>query len=308
MTLSAKHYLWLGHLLILSVIVWSGVNLGMTIFTHRLDDLAGEKAPVEISENLTPQARSLREYENIVRENMFSLEPKKQTASKEPVAQPAPKPVEERRDLDIRLRGTIISPQSNQSYAILETIKTRQQDLYRVGDQIDDAELVEVAPEEIHLLRDGTVEKLKIVDTDTGSTSNAQPALRNPRQQRATRTAPKPETSKIAQAVGANRFIVNREVLNQDISDLYSLMSQVHVQPFLKDNQPHGFRVSSVQPNGVFYQLGIRNNDVVVKLNGVAVRQPDDIMGLYRQIQELDTVTVEVERRGRPMTLTYSLH
>jgi len=306
MTLSVKHYLWLGHLIILGIIVWSGVNLGMTIFTHRLDDLAGEKAPVEISENLTPQSRSLREYENIVRENMFSLQPKEQTVSKEPAAQPEPQKAVEKQNLDIRLRGTIISPQSNQSYAILETIKTRQQDLYRIGDQIDGAELVQVAPEEIHLRRDGIMEKLKIVDTK--STSNARSVLRNPQQRQAPRTAPKTETSKIAQAVGRNRFIVNREVLNQDITDLYSLMSQVHVQPFLKNNQPHGFRVSSIRPNGIFYQLGIRNNDVVVQLNGVAVRQPDDIMGLYRQIQELDTVTVEVERRGRPLTLTYSLH
>ncbi|MBW2621756.1 MAG: type II secretion system protein GspC [Deltaproteobacteria bacterium] len=306
MTLSAKHYLWLGHLLILSIIVWSGVNLGMTIFTHRLDDMAGEKAPIEISENLAPQPRSLREYENIVRENMFSLQPKKQTTTKEPAASPAPEPVVEKRNLNIRLRGTVISLQSNQSYAILETIKTRQQDLYRIGDQIDGAELVEVAPEEIHLRRDGAVEKLKIFEAK--STSSAQPPRRNPQRQRAPRTTPKPQASKIAQAVGRNRFIVNREVLNQDITDLYSLMSQVRIQPFLKNNQPHGFRVSSIRPNGVFYQLGIRNNDVVVKLNGIAVRQPDDIMGLYRQIQELDTVTVEIERRGRPVTLTYSLH
>ena len=305
MTFSAKQYLWLGHLLILGIIVWSGVNLGMTFFTHRLDDMAGEKAPIEISENLTPKSRSLREYENIVRENMFSLQPKKQTTPKQPAAAPAPKQVVEKRNPNVRLRGTIVGRQSNQSYAILETIKTRQQDLYRVGDQIDDAKLVVVAPEEIHLHRDGTVEKLKIFEAK--STPKAPTNRRNPRRQKTAQTTPKPETSKIAQSVGRNRFIVNREVLNQDITDLYSLMSQVHVKPFLKNNKPHGFRVSSIRPNSVFYQLGIRNNDVLVKLNGVAVLQPDDIMGLYRQIQELDTVTVEIERRGRAMTLTYSL-
>lgn len=306
MTISTKHYLWMGHLLILGVIVWSGVNLGMTLFAYRLDDWAKEKAPVEISESLVPQSRSLREYENIVRENMFSLQPEKQADTQKPAAESTPAPVVEKRNLVLRLRGTIIGPRPNMSYAILETIKTRKQDLYRIGDQIDGAVLIAVAPEEIHLRRQGTVEKLKIVEPKSAPATRSAPR-NTPRRTapRATRT--KTPESKIARATGRNRFIVSREVLNRDITDLYSLMSQVRVQPYLKNNEPHGFQLSSIRPNGLFYQLGIRNNDVIVKLNGVAVRQPEDIMGLYRQIQELDTVTVEVERRGRPMTLTYSL-
>ncbi len=296
----------MGHLLILGVIVWSGVNLGMTLFAYRLDDLAKEKAPVEISESLAPQSRSLREYENIVRENMFSLEPEKQAVTLKPSAESVSTPVVEIRNSDLRLRGTIIGPRPSMSYAILETIKTRKQDLYRIGDQVDGAELIIVVPEEIHLRRQGTVEKLKIVEPKSATATRS--ASRNTRRKAAPPAArTKKAGSKIAKATGRNRFIVSREILNRDITDLYSLMSQVRVQPYLKNNKPHGFQLSSIRPNGIFYQLGIRNNDVVVKLNGVAVRQPEDIMGLYRQIQELDTVIVEVERRGRPMTLTYSL-
>ncbi len=306
MTISTKHYLWIGHLLILSVIVWSGVNLGMTLFAYRLDDLAKEKAPVEISESLVAQSRSLREYEDIVRGNMFSLQPEKQAVTPIPAAKSASTPVVVKRNPDFLLRGTVIGLQPSMSYAILETKKTRKQDLYRIGDQIDGAELIAVIPEEIHLRRQGTVEKLKIFETKSAPATRS--ASRNtPRRSapRASRT--KTPESKIAQATGRNRFIVSREILNRDITDLYSLMSQVRVQPYLKNNKPHGFQLSSIRPNGIFYQLGIRNNDVIVKLNGVSVRQPEDIMGLYRQIQELDTVLVEVERRGRLMTLTYSL-
>ncbi|MBW2092471.1 MAG: PDZ domain-containing protein [Deltaproteobacteria bacterium] len=295
--MSTKYYLWLAHLLILGLIVWAGVNLGTTLLAHRLEDRARDQSPVKVAANLAPRLHSLTEYETIVRDNMFAPHVKETAASTAPATVMEPEVQTEKSEF--KLKGTIISKRPELSYAVLETAKSRKQDLFRTGDKAGDAELVQINPGEVLLRENGKIQRLTIVEPESKPHSRYQKA----RTAKTVRT----EKNRIAQAVGLNKYVVSREILNQDITDLYSFMSQINIQPYKKNGNPHGFRVSRIRPNSVFYQLGLRNNDVIVKLNGVAIRQPEDVMGLYQQVQELDSVTLEVERRGRPTTFTYSL-
>ena len=297
MTVPTKYYLWTAHVLILGLIVWSGVNLGTTVLAHRMEDRARDQSPVRVVANLTPRTRSLAEYEAIVRDNIFAPGMKEAGVS----AQPAPVtgPEVQADKADFKLKGTIIGQKADLSYAVLEEAKSRKQKLFRVGDMVGEAKLVQINAGEVLLQENGKLQRLTIVEPKSGRRSLGRefPASRKLRTR----------TEKIARAVGLNKYVVSRTILNKDLSDLYGFLSQINIQPYRKNGKPHGFRVSSIRPNSVFYQLGLRNNDVIVKLNGVEIRQPEDVMGLYQQIKELDNVTLEVERRGMPATFTYSL-
>ncbi|MBW1710235.1 MAG: type II secretion system protein GspC [Deltaproteobacteria bacterium] len=297
MTVSTKYYLWLAHLIILGLIVWSSVNLGSTLLAHRLEDRVRGQATVKVAKNLAPRLRTLNEYDAIVRNNIFAPETKETPASTASV--PMQEAEIKKSNSNYRLKGTIISQRSESSFAVLEAAKSREQNLFRTGDMVGEAELIEINPGEVLLRENGKIQRLKIDEPAS------KPALRGRRTHTARTT--KTQTQKIAQAVGLNKYVVSRDIINQDMTDLYKFMSQINIQPYKKSGKPHGFRVSSIRPNSIFYQLGLRNNDVIVKLNGVAIRQPEDIMGLYQQIKELDNVTMEVERRGRPTSFNYSL-
>ena len=47
MAVSTKQYILLGNALVLGLVVWSGVNLGMTVLGHRLDAGLDARGPVE---------------------------------------------------------------------------------------------------------------------------------------------------------------------------------------------------------------------------------------------------------------------
>ncbi|MBW2059946.1 MAG: PDZ domain-containing protein [Deltaproteobacteria bacterium] len=297
MTVSTKHYIWLAHFLILGLIVWSGVHLGATLLAHRLEDRARSQTSVKIAASRSPRLHTLTEYEAIVQNNMFALETKKSASLSAP--EPALETETAEASDEFNLKGTIINELPELSFAILESAKSRKQDLYRPGDMVGQAELIQINPGEVLLRLHGKIQRIQIEEP------KASPRTRYRRS--ASASVSRTKTSKIARAVGLNKYVVSREILDQDMGDLYSLLSQINIQPFLKGGQPHGFRLSSIRPNSIFHQFGLRNNDVIVKLNGVVIRQPEDVMGLYRQITQLDTVTLEVERRGRPATFTYTL-
>lgn len=307
MTIPTRQYIWTANILILCLIVWSGVNLGMTLLGHGLEQQAKIKAPAAVESAKKPTLGSLRKYDAIVKGNMFSLAKK----VKAPVKNDAPtsvQPVVKTKNTRLKLKGTIANQDPTESFAIIEVLKARKQQLFRVGVEMDGITLMEVGHGEVLIKENDEVTKLVLEEPQPASRSGRTRKRPLPRRSSA-RTSTKPSSAAdgFARAMGGNRYIVSRDILNKNFADISSLMSQLNVRPFIKDGKPHGFQISSIKSGSIFNQLGVRNQDVITQLNGVNIRKPDDILGLYRQVQQLDTITMQVERRGRLITFTYSL-
>lgn len=304
MNIHTKQYIWFINILILGLIVWLGVKLGMAILYQAMDDSARTTAPVIVAKDTTQRMEPLRKYEAIIKGNMFAPERKKQAA---PIStgRPETKSAIIKKNSSLRLKGIVINLDPERSYAILENIRERKQDLYRPGDKIGEAELVKVSPGEVLIKENGETIKLVIEDSKSSSRSGR----RSSKPKRSAKRTPQPTATgnQIARSVGGNNYIVSRELMTRDMSDLYKLMSQINVRPNMKDGKPYGFKITSLRSGSIFKQLGLRNNDVIVQINDVDIRQPEDLMGLYRQVQQLDTVKMQVFRGNRLIPFTYSL-
>ena len=46
---------------------------------------------------------------------------------------------------------------------------------------------------------------------------------------------------------------------------------------------------------------------MVIRVNDVAVDNAEDLINVYHQLRQLESVTVDIERRGKAVTLAYSL-
>lgn len=316
MTISSKYYSGLANLLVLGLIIYSSVNFGMIILEHQMKSQIKIKAPQGTAMNKVKAMRTLPDYQSLVRKNMFA--PDAVTVipeSPQSSSRAAPEPFQSN---EFRLMGTMANQRPDLSYAIIESIKTKVQELVRVGEMVGQARLTRIEPGEVQVTQEGKVYSIILQEpkrrrSASSSRNRARANTRANTSSRARRQAKEDDaedrrkTPRLARAVGGNKFVVSRDALNRDMSDLYGFMSQINIKPFRKAGKPHGFMLSAIRRNSVFQQLGLMNNDVIVKLNGVAVRQPEDVMGLYNQIQQLDNITLEIERRGRLQTLTYTL-
>ena len=66
-----------------------------------------------------------------------------------------------------------------------------------------------------------------------------------------------------------------------------------------------GFRLASVRPGSFFERIGLRVNDVVLRVDGRPINGVDDASAAYAWLRVTDRFSVEVLRNGRPMTLNY---
>jgi general secretion pathway protein C len=236
--------------------------------------------------------RPLSYYHPINERNLFSLK------ADEPQKKEAKLDVEELKqtDLQLKLWGTVIGDEGD-SYAVIEDAKERSQNLYKIDDQVQNAVIKEIHREKVVLMVNGDYEILEMEKMESG------PAVRTassrPRAvQRGAEHEAAPASSNIA---------LKREKIQAAVGNLNELMKQVRIRPHFKDGQPDGLTLSGVRSGSIFSEMGLRNGDVIIGVDGQKIESVDDALGLYQNLQSANNVQVQIRRRGRLQNIDYQV-
>ncbi len=196
--------------------------------------------------------------------------------------------------LKLKLWGTVTGDQ-DRSYAVIENTQTRQQNLYRVGDPVQNATLKMILRSEVVLTHNGRDEKLAMEKLQQGSGSVSRSANRGP-------------TARQPGGVRTQRISLRRNLINDAMQDVSKLMTEIKISPHLgEDGQPSGLAVSNIKPNSIFRRMGLRNGDVLKSVDGQDIRSVDDALKLYESMKSADSLSVQIQRRGRDRNIEYNI-
>ena len=106
------------------------------------------------------------------------------------------------------------------------------------------------------------------------------------------RPAPPPQTS----------FTVHRKHLDAGLSDFSKIEREVSMSL-----ASGGVRLDKVEKGSFFHDMGLRDGDLVEKVDGTAIRGLDDAAVVYARLGKAKKFTVEIERSGAPLTLRYTI-
>jgi len=74
---------------------------------------------------------------------------------------------------------------------------------------------------------------------------------------------------------------------------------------------PHArrsFQVGRLQKESIYYQLGIRNFDVIRTVNGIAFESPQKAMELFEKLGDAAILTIQVHRRGKNVNIDINVN
>ena len=118
-------------------------------------------------------------------------------------------------------------------------------------------------------------------------------------------------TSAVAPAWGVlglpTSFIVDQRALNASLDNIGQTMTDARLLPSMKDGKVEGFRVSEVKPAGVFGMVGIRNGDVLLRINDFAIDSPDKAIQSFVSLKGQSRIKLDLIRDGQPTTLNYDI-
>jgi general secretion pathway protein C len=235
-------------------------------------------------------------YNPIVARDIFNLAPPPEAA-----------PVENE-TMDVKLIGTS-QISAGKPYAIIEDANGKQS-LYRVGEQVPDAgQLVEVANNRAVVLHNG--HRVAIEIPREGLTPGA-------------RLTPRPRPGLIRRPpghgvpglrvpgrgirrMGTNRYMLDRSTVNSNLKNMAPLFTQIRATPQIENGVAHGFRLTEIQPDSIFQQIGLQNGDLLNAVNGQSVGDPAKALVMLQSLQTMPAITLDVVRNGAPTQLHYNI-
>ncbi len=198
--------------------------------------------------------------------------------------------------LQLKLWGTV-SGDSESTYAVIEDTQKREQNLYRVGDSIQNATIKMILREKIVLVVEGTDEVLAMEEVG----ASGAPAMM------AARGRPMPINVATAAPTMDQRISLQRSMIEDAFQDVNKLMTEVAITPHMQDGRPEGLAFNNIRPNSIFRRMGLRNGDILVGVNGEEIQTVEDAMQLYTNLRSASEVQLQIKRRGQDRNIIYNL-
>lgn len=287
---SFKHR-WIADILVLSLIVYFGVNAFMAVLGNKLAPTpVTAESTIELSKGPGAEVRPLDDYAIISERSIFggtskgsiAAPPEQNALDDMPVAV---------KSLGLKLVGTVVASKREESSAIIEDLSTRKQEAYREGDRVKEALIKKILRHNV-IINTGRRDEVLTMEPEDSTSKGAAP-------ERTARARPAPTAS--------SSIRLNRDDLEAQMADLNDLMQQVRIRPFMEGKQPAGFLVSNIKPGSLFSRMGLRNGDVIKGVNGATITTPDQAIELYESLMEGGEIALEIKRGRRQQNLRYEI-
>jgi membrane-associated protease RseP (regulator of RpoE activity) len=160
----------------------------------------------------------------------------------------------------------------------------------------------------------GTIDRIGFVTIDVvdGTGRHATLSLLEPAQATTAIAAPAPAATTSdpyadrLKKIDDKTYEVDRSLVRELVGGSMA-KAGARVSPMSKDGALTGLKVLGVRQNGLAARLGLQNGDVLEGINNTKIESANTLLGLYAQLETLNTVELEGTRRGKPLTLTLRL-
>jgi len=290
-----KRYFTIANIFLIAMGSYFSVNAFYKVATAPFDHaLPSSVATKQVVSPKDVTRHPLSYYMPVTERNLFNT--KTETAQQPKLNIETLKPT----DLKLKLFGTVTGDK-NKAYAVIEETEKRRQNLYRVGDTIQNASIKMILREKVVLRVNGKDEILGIEEVSSGSRDSGRPSSI------ANRRSQKRRPFKRSSTADSQNITLDRSKIESAVKNVNDLMKNVRIQPHFTDGQPDGFKLSGVRPNSFFSNMGLKSGDVITGVDGKKIESVDDAFMLYQGLQSSSNIQLQLKRKGRQKNINYKI-
>lgn len=282
-----KRYLILINIFLIIASVYFGVNAFYSLVSVKVNKgVTVQPVPETQQRPADRQYEPLSYYQPVIDRNLFNIQA---SADQSAPAETVDIETLEKTELALKLWGTVTGDRKK-SYAVIEELKSKEQNLYRTGDTIQNtgATVKMILRGKVILTADGKDEILEM--EDSGET----PAGKAPVQ-----TAAASQQSRTV--------TLNRAMITDAVSNLNQLMQQARLRPYFRRGKPEGLVISNIKSDSIFTRMGLTNGDIITGVDGQDIKSVDDVLQMYNNLKSSSSVALQINRRGQTQTITYTI-
>ncbi len=161
--------------------------------------------------------------------------------------------------------------------------------IVRKGDKLNNFEVLDIKPDQVIVSREGKRSAYYLFN-------------------KAPKKTKKPSSTRHLSSVrGSNRVALKKNEVQAALSDMASFLRQVRIVPYMEKGKPKGFQLLDIVPGSIVARVGLKNGDVVERVNGKPIHTPQEAMQLFTLLQNGQGLTLEIKRNNQRKTITIDL-
>ncbi len=252
-------------------------------------NIHSEKKTPQIDRILQREKKDIGYYSIIYERNLFNS----RAGALDSIVTEGPAPLSQ---LKVKLIGTVVSDVEKFSFAVIMDTGTNETGIYRVNDMIlNEAKILKIERSRVIIFRNGVQESL-VVYEDEFTSSGQKIAL-----------LPEVTPSFDVREAGSNRYVISREEVERSTQNLGKLMTEARLVPNLQGGKINGYKIFAIKPDSLYTKIGLQNGDIIYKVNGIDISDPEKAFQLFQQLKNERYFQVEILRNNQSQTLTYQV-
>jgi len=197
---------------------------------------------------------------------------------------------------DLILVGTAVGPEE-MSYAVFESKSkgTPGQEVFTLGDKVFDyGVLTVVEPGYVRIKQGNDIITIAMVDIDT---LTKRPRLKNGRVHQ----------NSFVKKIGERYYLLNREKVQEALENPQQILTDARLLPNFRNGKQVGFKVYEVRPGGLYESLGLKNGDILLRINGLDISSPEVAIQAMSALRGMNRINLDIMRNGAKLSLNYQI-
>jgi len=301
-----KRYFWvLGALAVMVCMLFAAKATGHIIEAKFLgDSKTAPRIPAVVHAEITPTKTVDKDGGQFEARNMFCSDCTPPVAVASASADPSSIQIT---SLPLVLLATMVGPVEEQSYATIINTDSQKQGAYSVGDPIPGAsgKLKAIRFKYVDFENNGHIERIVLA----GATPPATPvaAVETPASTDENKDDLQASIDNGIKKIDDNTFEIDKSLVDKVLANPMAVAKGARIVPAVKNGKPDGFKLYAIRPSSVYAKLGLTNGDTLQSINGFELTSADKALEVYTKLREATSLEMEVTRRGKPVTLKYTI-
>jgi general secretion pathway protein C len=119
---------------------------------------------------------------------------------------------------------------------------------------------------------------------------------------------PKAKTAQGDVTDAGDHKVIDRTLLDHYAKNMDDIYKNVGIGEVRNGKDLAGFRITFVRKDSPFAKLGIKRDDVIKSINGQEINSYNAAFGVYKNIQNIDNLTLVIQRGKEEMELEYEIN
>jgi general secretion pathway protein C len=267
-----------------------------------LPDSSAAIPPPAYNPNLDPanglaDTKMLEFYMPICERNIFDSQKRSPCTQEVTDAPGQGKPVDMeaapvKSDLAATLLGTMVSTNPNYSFATIQPKTGKDSAPYYIDQMImDEGRIYSIVRNKVFFIRNGHREFLEVENLPNIFMSPAEPG---------------PAASGGVKLDG-DKAIVSRSMVDSTLGDLNQVIQQARMVPNFSNGKVDGFKIFAIRPGSIFQELGLKNGDVIQRINGTEINSVEKAIPMLQLARNDSQISIDLVRGGTKKSLTIDI-